>query len=190
MKRLAAVVLVSMVGFVAAIAVFSSPEREGCPLDGPKDGAYSGRFEGAVSIDQTRHVVRVTRYGRPVTGAEVCVTTSMVGMSGMGYTAEGRELGTGRYQVGFRFGMAGDYRTNVVTRDESGEVSIPLTVKVGSETTGSGGGSRSGAGSGSLDANLDEVKLENICQLVSVRSLAAQPQEGAGTSGRCREGGR
>jgi len=167
LKRLAAVVLVALAGFVFAVAAFSSPQREGCPLDGAKDGAYSGKFEGPVSINQTEHVLRVTQDGRPVTGAKVCINTEMVGMSGMGYTSRGRELAPGRYQVGFRFGMAGDYRANVVTQDSGGEVSIPLTFKVQSAGTKAPAAKKPDAGTNRVAANqpdagtdLDAAKLE------------------------------
>lgn len=132
MKRLAAVVVVAFAGFAAALVVFNSPERKGCPLAGDEDSSYSGRFVGPVSMDQTRHVLRVTRDGRPVSGARVCINTEMVGMSGMGYSAEGKERAPGRYQVGFRFEMAGKYRTNVIAEQGGEEVSIPMLVKVGS----------------------------------------------------------
>jgi hypothetical protein len=137
-KRLAAVVVIAFAGFAAALMVFNSPERKGCPLDGNKDSSYSGRFEGTVTKEQTRHVLRVTRNGQPVSGARVCVNTEMVGISGMGYSAEGRERAPGRYQVGFRFEMAGKYRTNVITEKGSDEVSIPLLVKVRSRAGGRG----------------------------------------------------
>lgn len=144
MKRLATVVVVSVVAFAAAIAVFSTPQRQGCPLDADRDASYSSRFEGAVSMDESTHVLRVNRDGRPVSGAEVCINTEMVGMSGMGYTAKGRELAPGRYRVGFRFGMAGDYRANVITRKGTDEVSTPLTVKVRGRSGESRAASRRG----------------------------------------------
>ncbi len=144
MRRLAGVVLVSLAAFVAAIAVFSSPGRRGCPLAADKDGSYSSRFEGSVSLNQSTHVLRVTRDGRPVSGAEVCINTEMAGMSGMGYTARGHELNPGRYRVGFRYAMPGDYRANVVTRKGAHEVSTPLTVKVGLTSPASGAGARPG----------------------------------------------
>ncbi|MBA3746078.1 MAG: FixH family protein [Solirubrobacterales bacterium] len=130
MKRLGAVVVVSLAGFVAAVIVFSSPERRGCPLKADTDRSYTGRFEGAVSVQQTTHVLQVSRNGRPLTGAKLCVNTEMIGMSGMGYSATASERSPGRYQVGFRFGMAGDYRTNLIAKNGFDEVSIPLVVKV------------------------------------------------------------
>lgn len=142
MKRLAAVVLISLAAFVAAMVVFSSPGRKGCPLAADTNRSYSSRFEGAVSMDQSTHVLRVSRSGRPVSGAAVCINTEMIGMSGMGYTAKAHELNPGRYRVGFRFAMAGDYRANVVTRKGTAEVSTPLIVKVRRASTQSRAGSK------------------------------------------------
>lgn len=142
MKRLAAVVLISLAAFVAAMVVFSSPGRKGCPLAADQDRSYSSRFEGAVSMNESTHVLRVTRAGRPVSGAAVCINTEMIGMSGMGYSAKAHELNPGRYRVGFRFAMAGDYRANVVTRKGTAEVSTPLIVKVRRASTQSRAGSK------------------------------------------------
>jgi len=139
MKRLSAVVLVALIGFAAAIVVFGSPQRRGCPLRADEDPSYAAAFEGAVSVDETAHTLRISQDGRPLTGAKVCVNTEMVGMSAMGYSAKAQERAPGRYQVGFRFGMAGNYRTNLIAKKGSGEVSIPMIVKVGSGSMKIGG---------------------------------------------------
>jgi hypothetical protein len=139
MKRLAAVVAVALAGFIAAIVVFNSPGRRGCPLKAANDSSYQGAFVGPVSVDQSTHVVRVSRDGRPLTGAHVCVNTEMIGMSGMSYSATAHEQAPGRYNVGFRFAMEGDYRTSLIARLGSVEVSIPLTVRVGSGAMKMGG---------------------------------------------------
>ncbi|MBA3740172.1 MAG: FixH family protein [Chloroflexi bacterium] len=131
MRRLGVVVAIALAGFVAAIVVFNTPGRLGCPLKADTDRAYAGRFVGPVSTDETSHEIVVTRDGRPLTGVEICVNTEMVGMTGMGYSATARERSPGRFAVPFRFGMAGDYRTNIVAREFDGEIGIPLMVKVG-----------------------------------------------------------
>ena len=131
MRRLALVVVLALAGFAASIVVFNSPSRQGCPLKTDEDAAYAGRFVGPVSTEQTTHEIVVTRDGKPLTGVEVCVNTTMVGMSGMGYTAEAVEHAPGRFTVPFRFQMAGDYRTSIVAREVDDEIGIPLTVKVG-----------------------------------------------------------
>lgn len=139
MKRLAAVVAIAIAGFVAAIVVFNAPGRRGCPLRADPDRSYAGKFVGPVSVDQTTHEIVVTRDGRPLTGVEVCVNTEMIGMTGMGYSAQARERSPGRYAVPFRFQMGGDYRTNIVAKDVSGEIGIPLKVRVGGRGMGMSG---------------------------------------------------
>lgn len=131
MRRLGAVVAIALAGFIAAIVVFSLPGRQGCPLKADKDGSYAGRFVGPVSVDETTHEIVLTRNGRRLTGVEVCVNTEMVGMTGMGYSAAAPERSPGRYVVPFRFQMQGDYRTNIVAKEITGEIGIPLTVRVG-----------------------------------------------------------
>lgn len=132
MQRLAAVVVIALVGFVAAIVVFNTEGKRGCPLAADEDSSYSGGFVGRVSMNETNHEVQVTHNGRPVSGARVCVNTEMVGMSGMGYSAKGQQFAPGRYRVGFQFGMDGEYRGNLVTKDAGREVSIPLLIDVSS----------------------------------------------------------
>ncbi len=87
-----------------------------------------------MTVDRTRHDLVVTHAGAPVTGTALCVNTEMIGMSGMGYSDKGREVAPGRYQFGFRFGMAGTYRGNVVVDSKGNEVSIPMTFKVAAPT--------------------------------------------------------
>jgi len=137
MKRIAVSVLALALGTgLAACGSSDKPgtgqtaQGKGCPPATGKAGSYSGRFEGQVSMDQSEHVLRVTRDGRPVSGAKVCVNTAMVGMRSMHYTASGKELGPGRYRVPIRFGMAGTYRGSLVTGKGGGGASVPLTVKV------------------------------------------------------------
>lgn len=140
MKRLAYTAIA--LGLTTAVAACGSDDKKssgstsaaskGCPKQAANDSSYSSRFEGAVSMDDSRHVLRVTRDGKPVSGARVCVNTAMVGMKSMHYTASGRELAPGKYEVGVKFGMQGEYRGNVVTKEAGKEVSIPVNVKVGS----------------------------------------------------------
>ncbi len=139
MTRIAvsALVLALGIGFAACGSsdkgTGQTAQGKGCPPATGQAGSYSGRFEGQVSMDQTEHVLRVTRDGRPVSGAKVCVNTAMVGMTSMHYTARGQEVGPGRYRVPIRFGMAGTYRGKLVTGKGGGEASIPLSVKVASK---------------------------------------------------------
>lgn len=109
---------------------FSRPEKRGCALAGRPDAAYEARFAGPVTAGSARHELVVTHDGSPVDATGLCINTEMVGMSGMGYTDEGHQVGPGRYAVDFRFGMAGTYRGNVIVPRKDGEVSIPMSFKV------------------------------------------------------------
>lgn len=139
MNRLTAVIVVLALGGPAAVLAgcgssksssSKNQAKKDCPKNAPKDASYSGKFEGPQSMDQSKHVLQVTRNGRPVSGASVCVNTAMVGMSSMHYTATASKLGPGRYEAGFKFEMDGTYRGNVVTKEGGRAVSIPVSVTV------------------------------------------------------------
>lgn len=60
-------------------------------------------------------LVTVEHDDRPVSGAEVCLSTDMVGMPmGGGTTFQGRELSPGRYEVIVTFGMPGTWAGQLV----------------------------------------------------------------------------
>jgi hypothetical protein len=130
MVRLTTVVLVALAGAIAAFVDFSLPGRQGCELAGQQSAAYRAQFTPPVSVTQTSHEILVTRDGSPVMHTKLCVNTEMVGMSGMGYSNEAREIGPGRFKVNFQFGMAGTYTGNVVVNASGNQISIPLNTKV------------------------------------------------------------
>ena len=130
MVRLATVVIIALAGAAAALVDFSLPGHRGCELAGQQSSAYQARFTGSVSVAQTSHDLFVTRDGNPATPADLCINTEMAGMSGMGYTNQGRKVGPGHYKVSFQFGMAGMYTGNVVVTEHGQQISIPLKVKV------------------------------------------------------------
>jgi hypothetical protein len=127
--RLGSVTALALAGAIAAFIVFSLPGRQGCELAGQQNPSYRAHFVGPVSVTQTSHELMVTRGGAPVSPANLCINTEMVGMSGMGYTNKGQALGPGRYRVNFQFGMAGEYTGNVVV-GQGNQISIPVKVKV------------------------------------------------------------
>ena len=138
MKRLAAVVVIALAGFVAALVQFDSAAARGCLEEPQPDASYSAAFAAPVDTGQSSHVLLLRRDGRPVSGTDVCVGTEMEGMTGMGMSAEARELSPGRYEVPLRFPMAGTWEVVVaVGRDEgTPEVVIPMKVDVTSSDTG------------------------------------------------------
>lgn len=138
MKRF--VVMVAVGGSALALAACGGSDDEqanetACPPGAATDTSYSSTFEAPVNTDETEHVLRVTKNGRPVSGARVCVDTAMVGMTEMHYSAEGDELDRGRYEVPFQFEMEGEYRGNLVAEKGGKEISIPLAVTVPSVAT-------------------------------------------------------
>lgn len=138
MKRLATVVVIALAGFVAALVEFDSAAARGC-LEQPDRGiSYSARFAAPIQTDQSSHVLLLTRDGRAVSGADVCLSTEMEGMTGMGLSAQARELAPGRYEVPIRFPMAGTWEVIVAAgrQGEAPEVAIPLKVDVTSSGMG------------------------------------------------------
>jgi hypothetical protein len=118
----------------------------GCPHASSASVAYKGQFVGPQSTKQSTHVVQVTRNGRPVSGARVCVAAAMVGMTSMHYAASGTPMGRGRYSVPFKFGMAGVYRGRLVLGSGSGAVSIPVSATVSNHTVAPSGTMHMGSG--------------------------------------------
>lgn len=142
MKRLATAIVVLAVAIVVAAcgdsedrASATKAKSTDCPRNGAANASYASRFEGTVSMDKSRHVLRVTRDGKPVAGAQVCINTAMVGMTTMKYTAKGRELAPGRYEVPVKFAMNGVYRGNVTANEGGDEVSIPSPSRSRSTTS-------------------------------------------------------
>ncbi len=144
MKRLASATVVLAVAAVVGACGGSDDKKAGatkkdskdCPRNAAANASYASRFEGTVSMDKSKHVLRVTRDGKPVAGAQVCINTAMVGMTSMHYTAEGREVAPGRYEVPVKFEMNGVYRGNVTATESGDEVSIPVSVKVAEHDMG------------------------------------------------------
>ena len=134
MKRLAAVALVAVAGFAAAIVHFTHAQSAStCLGDFPTDPSYAAKFVGSVTMGETNHVLLVTHNGHPVSGYQVCLDTWMVGMSGMAMTSNATEQSAGHYQVPLQFAMSAPWQANVVITTSSGsQVAVPITFNVGS----------------------------------------------------------
>lgn len=122
MRRLAAVVAVALAGFVAALATFDQPPL--CAADAPADPAYRAEFVPAGDAGGT--VVVVTRDGRPVSGARVCLRG--VGAEG-GEGVEARETAPGRYGLPGSWGPDDRWRGRVLVSE--GGTAPPVAVPVG-----------------------------------------------------------
>jgi len=131
-KRLAAVVVIALAGFVAALVEFDSAVARGCLEEPDPAASYSARFAAPIDTAKDSQVLLLTRDGRPVSAEQVCLSTEMEGMTGMGLSAEARELAPGHYEVPLRFPMAGAWEVTVAVGREGAapEVVIPLKVDV------------------------------------------------------------
>lgn len=129
--RLGLVATVAAASFVVAIGRFSDAAEKGCAQRAPEDTSYEVRFVPEPRMDITRYRLEVTREGRPVTGADVCITSFMEGMSAMATTDTGREVAPGTYEVSLLFEMGGPWLGRVLVAEGGGSaVGIPLDFRV------------------------------------------------------------
>lgn len=131
MKRLAAVVVVALAGFVAAFVAFGDAARANCVLEAPADATYSATFEEPVQATGEA-VLRITRHGQPVTGAWACATVAPAGSPDASVAAEARQVEPGRYAVPLDFSRPGRWSGTVLVEEEgaSSAVSVPVTFEV------------------------------------------------------------
>ena len=132
MKRLASIVGLTFIAFLAAIVHFSHPPvGQSCVGDSPTAPGYSAGFEQSPSTMAGVQVLAVADNDKPVTGANVCVNTWMVGMSGMAMSQPARELGRGRYKVDLQFPMSGRWDANVVVvSGNQSAIAVPVEFAV------------------------------------------------------------
>lgn len=132
MRRLAVIVALALAGFVAAVLHFGEAAAAGCLAKPQPAPGWSARFADPVGTDEATHVLLVRRAGGPVSGARVCVSTRMSGMTGMAMSTDAMELGPGRYRVPLRFPMEGEWNATVLVTEPGGDrVTVPVTVHVG-----------------------------------------------------------
>ncbi|HWC11418.1 MAG TPA: FixH family protein [Acidimicrobiales bacterium] len=139
MKRLGAVVVIALAGFVAALVQFDNAAAGSCMEEPDPGSSHSAAFAAPVDTGQESQVLLLSRDGRPVSGAHVCLSTEMEGMTGMGMSADAREVAPGRYEVPIRFPMPGTWEVTVAVAREEGaapEVAVPMKVDVKSSGMG------------------------------------------------------
>jgi len=135
MNRARWVLSAVVVALLAATACGSDGAKKAatakCPtVQAADDPAYSVQVaEPATKAKPVR--LTVTRAGRPLTGAEVCVSSVMVGMEDMKASGHTTEVLPGAYEVDPGFEMKGQW-TGTVTISESGRppVAKPVTIEV------------------------------------------------------------
>lgn len=131
MKRLLLLVGVAAVLFGAGYALTNDDEAS-CPTGARADPAYALEVEGAPATGSGSFELVVTKSAQPVTDADVCLTTVMVGMEEMGAADEATRTATpGRYRVSPEFEMRGEWTGQVVIVERGQQpVSVPLSIKV------------------------------------------------------------
>ena len=132
--RLLLVTGMAAVSFVVALISFRQPPASECQMKSVTDPAYQIRLEEQPEVNTSTYHIAVTRDGRPVTGALVCMRVDMGGrgnMSGMAASNVAEEVAPGRYRIAIRLVMSGYWRGIVIIDDESGDpVGIPLELEV------------------------------------------------------------
>lgn len=131
--RLALVVVVATVAFALALHSFRAPPERACLSGATKDPAYRARVIEAPSLSSNSYHVTVTHDGQPITGGQVCMAVSKVGMSGLANSVTAKEESAGSYLVLLRFPRAGAWSARIgIVQPRRPPVVIPLELTVGS----------------------------------------------------------
>lgn len=104
----------------------------GCPTSATNDPSYKVVVESQPKAESKDVTLAVTRDGKPVTGATVCVEAAMSTMAHEGINGKATELSGGRYQVSnLSFGMRGGWSGTVFVA-ESGRraATVPVAFDV------------------------------------------------------------
>lgn len=132
MRRLAAVVAISLAGFVAALLAFSGQAPRACVVDAPEDPAYTAELANPVRIGEQAHTLEVRHRGRPAAGAHVCLRAELADQPGTRVNARADEIGRGRYEARVDFPRAGEWRGTVLIGPDATtvEASVPVSFEV------------------------------------------------------------
>lgn len=119
---------------VDSAGLVAQAAERGCAARALTDPAYQVTVETEPDpprVEGTTFRLRVTRDGRPVEGARVCLLAAMTEMSHAGVSEETREVAPGLYEGQTSFAMRGDWsgRVKVI---ETGQpaVGIPFGLDV------------------------------------------------------------
>lgn len=132
MRRLAAVVAISLAGFVAALLAFSGEAPQACVVDAPEDPAYTAEITDPVQMHERTHALEVRRGGRLAANVRVCLNAELAGQPGTRVSAQADEVGRGRYELRVDFPRAGEWHgTVLIGRDATAfEASVPVRFEV------------------------------------------------------------
>lgn len=112
----------------ATLGGASGTSATGCPAGASNDASYKVTVESQPKAESKDVTLAVTRDGKPVTGATVCVEAAMSTMAHEGINGKATELSGGRYQVSnLSFGMRGGWSGTVFIA-ESGRRAAMATV--------------------------------------------------------------
>ena len=129
--RLGLVATTAAVAFALAIVRFGDAAEEGCAQRVPEDRSYEVRWSERPAMDVLGYRLSITRAGRPVTGANVCVNTYMAGMSAMAAADRAVEVVPGSYDVELLFEMGGEWPGRVLIAEPGKRtVAVPLSLDV------------------------------------------------------------
>jgi hypothetical protein len=132
-RRLLFVTAVAVVSFVVAIVSFREPPASGCQMDASSDASYQVELEEPPEVGTASYHLQVTRGGRPVTDAWVCVRLAIVGDGGSGEVARSvaSEVSPGRYRAAIALTTPGRWRGAVIVSEPGRDrVGVPLDVEV------------------------------------------------------------
>lgn len=118
--------------FAAGYALTREDDDASCPTAASPDPSYAVEVQGAPAMGSGSFELVVTKDAQPVTDADVCLTTVMVGMEDMGAADEATRTATpGHYRVSPEFEMRGEWKGQAVIVESGQEpVSVPLLIKV------------------------------------------------------------
>lgn len=129
--RLGLLAVVAAVAFALALGRFSNAAEKGCAQRVAEDPSYQVSFVQLPRVEATAYSLSVTRAGRPVTGAQVCLNAYMQGMSAMATTGAGREVSPGTYEVSLTFLMGGRWAGRVLIAEPGkAVVAVPLALEL------------------------------------------------------------
>lgn len=128
MRRLAAVVALSLGGFVAALATFSGEMPGPCGRAATGSGSYDAEFDTPVTLADERYTLTVTREGEAVADARVCVRAEAVDRAAASVSAEAVPDAAGRYEVPLDFPDAGAWHATVLVSERDDAVGVAVAV--------------------------------------------------------------
>lgn len=129
--RLGLIAILTVASFVLALDRFSLAAEKSCAQRVATDPSLQVKWDGQLRTDASLYHLTVTRNGRPVTGARVCVNMYMLGMSAMAATDIGKEVSPGTYELRLNFEMGDKWAGQVLVAQPGKPLgSVPLNLTV------------------------------------------------------------